>query len=151
MTRTLRRAALPALGLALACSLPGCGTAAIYHHVVTPLDLNANGLDLGQLHKSHSTVRVDPTSYISVEWGNRGIGEIARDHDFVTVDHADLEVLAIMGVYTQRFVHIYGVRRQPSEALSTSSTVSKTSTSSAKDSSSSGRNVSVRFSSDPPM
>jgi len=110
MAPTLTRAALPALGLVLACSLPGCGTAAIYHHVVTPLDINASGLELGAGHKSHSSIRIDPTAYIAVEWGNRGIGEIARHYDFVTVDHADLEVLSVMGVYTQRFVHIYGAR-----------------------------------------
>lgn len=104
------RALRAALCLALA-SLPGCGTALIYHHTVEPLDLNASGLDLGEGHKSRSSIRIDPTAYISVEWGNRGIGEIARSFDFVSVDHADVELLAVMGVYTQRFVHIYGARR----------------------------------------
>lgn len=106
--------------LLLALVSPGCslvfgGPAAIYHHTVEPLDLNATGLELGQAHKSRSTVRIEPYSYLVVEAGNRGIGEIARRYGFLTVDHADLEILSVMGVYTQRFVHVYGTRALPVE------------------------------------
>ena len=40
----------------------------------------------------------------------KGIGSIAKENGFKEVYYADLRTLSILGVWTQRFVTIYGAR-----------------------------------------
>ena len=80
----------------------------LFSHTVVPLDVNSSGEDLvggsGRLNTKHWSYLV------RLEWDGRGIGQIAKEHGFSHVDHADLEVLEFLGVWAQRHVLIYGTR-----------------------------------------
>jgi len=80
----------------------------LFSHTTVPLDVNASGEELigqsGHLDTKHWNYLV------TLEWDGRGIGQIAKEYGFSHVNHADLEVLYILGVWTQRHVHIYGTR-----------------------------------------
>ena len=81
----------------------------LFSHTVIPLDVNASG---GELAGRKGRLDTKHWSYlVTLEWDGRGIGQIAKEYGFSHVDHADLEVLRILGgVWTQRHVHIYGTR-----------------------------------------
>ncbi len=103
-----------ALLLVASLGLPGCGIGLIYTRVTTPLDTD--------FHET-PVVRDDDTGsgevntlqyYVRINWGDQGIGELAKKHGFEKVYYADLETLSILnGLFQQRTVHIYGERADP--------------------------------------
>lgn len=88
--------------LSVLAALPGC----LYTHITVPLDLN---LDVSQLPPRSERQDWKTFSYlVRVDWGSDGIGDTARAHGMETVHYADLEILRVLGFWTQRWVHVYG-------------------------------------------
>jgi hypothetical protein len=79
--------------------------------MTVPLDLDATGHNLPELSAADDSKHL--TYSVIVEWDGRGIGEIARAHGIDHVEYADLETLSVLGVWTQRHVHIYGTKATP--------------------------------------
>jgi hypothetical protein len=88
--------------LGTATLLTGC----IYTHVTVPLDANFDRTPVVQREADGSVNTFQ--YYIRVDWGDAGIGKIGKEHGFKKVHYADLEILRILGIWTQRSVHIYG-------------------------------------------
>lgn len=106
------RALLAAAALALLL-LPGCGI--LYRHVTKPLDLNLQGesvhIDNGErraLRNAESDTRHLTINSARVEWGNRGIGYLAKRFRMSQVNYADRETMTILWFWRQEWVHIYG-------------------------------------------
>jgi hypothetical protein len=105
--RRLARSLLPCL---LAAGLSGCGL--IYTHVTKPLgtDFTAQQIetfDGVSLHGRSSSKHLSGAS-LQVEWGNRGIGQLAKELGLHKIYFADIETLSILGLWRQRWIHIYG-------------------------------------------
>jgi len=95
--------------LATLLLLPGCGI--VYTHVITPFDTNLQGEQFGTNDGwktgERSTKHITLNS-LSVEWGDRGVGEIARLYGLEQIHYADFEVLSVLGIWTRRWIHLYG-------------------------------------------
>lgn len=89
--------------------LASCATGALYTHTVEPLTLNLEVTPVMADSGKGAVKRFQ--YYVDVEWDRNGIGAIAREHGFETVHYADLETFAILGIWRQRRVHVYGTRR----------------------------------------
>lgn len=100
---------LLALGiLAASCVVPsGCTTGVVFTRTVLPLDVNLDRTDVHQVSARNSSKRLQYRG-IRVEWGDSAIGEIAREHGIHSVRYADAETLSVLGIWTQRWVRIYG-------------------------------------------
>ena len=97
--------------LLLALSTPflgGCASGRIFTYTTEPLTTNLHETPYVSTGNSGDVKRFD--YYVSVEWDENGIGEIARKHGFEEVYYADLETLSVLGIWTQRRVHAYGRR-----------------------------------------
>jgi hypothetical protein len=98
--------------VSLACALPalaGC----IYAHTTRPLTTDLHGAPVVDEEASGDVKRFQ--YYVRVAWDSNAIGEIAKEHGFEEVYYADLETLRILGIWTQRWVHVYG-RKAASDA-----------------------------------
>ncbi len=98
-------------GLALALLTlwgTGCLPGLLYTHVTRPLDVNfdASPVQGDRAASSQKTLEY----YVRVDWGNIGIADIAKQHGFAKIHYADLETLSVLGIYHQRWVHVYGER-----------------------------------------
>ncbi|MBI1852708.1 MAG: hypothetical protein HYR85_20395 [Planctomycetes bacterium] len=93
--------------LAAAVALtPGC-IGILYRHTTEPLDENFRKTPAGVTKSGHGDVK-EIRYYASVTWDTNGIGDIAKANGINTVYYADLETLSVLGIWTQRTVHIYG-------------------------------------------
>jgi hypothetical protein len=45
---------------------------------------------------------------LQVDWGSTAIGDGMRAAGLTRVHYADLETLSILGLWTQRWIHLYG-------------------------------------------
>jgi len=95
--------------LGLAFVLPGCVSGLIYTHVTTPLDLDLNNTPVftgrQQAGKGDTkTIRY----YVQIDWDSNAIGDIAKKAGLTEVHYADLETLSVLGIWTQKTVHVYG-------------------------------------------
>ena len=86
----------------------GCVGGAIYSHVTVPMDLNLDRTPVHQeqVQDSWNTLQY----YIRVDWGSLGIGDIAKRQGLKHVYYADLETLTVLGLWRQRWAHVYGER-----------------------------------------
>lgn len=95
--------------LVITALLTGCGGGFIYTHTVEPLTLDMKRTPVAETMKTgaikHLSLR---NSSISVEWSSNAIGDVARKNGLEEVYFADLETLAVLGVWRQRTVHVYG-------------------------------------------
>jgi hypothetical protein len=107
----MRRAGRAALALVLLATTPGCLSGFIYTHTIVPLDVNLaeTPVHTERARGSWNSFRY----YIRVDWGSDGIGDVAKEHGFTRIDYADLETLSVLGIWTQRFAHVYGERAAP--------------------------------------
>jgi len=101
----LARNAVAWIGL-LGLFSTGCRSGVVFTHVVVPLDANFDRTVFQADSARDDTKRFQYR--VRIEWGDQAIGEIARRHGIHTVHYADLETLSILGVWTQRWVRIYG-------------------------------------------
>jgi len=104
--------------LVLLCTtLPGCVSGAIFTHVTVPLDVD---LDATPAHEDRFTHGFDDSwktlvipligigGRVQFDWGDMSIATAIEEADLETVHYADLETLSILGLWTQRWVHVYG-------------------------------------------
>lgn len=95
--------------LVLAAVLTGCGRGLIYTHITTPLDVNLHNTPV--FTGRAATAKGDTKRiryYVEVEWESNAIGDIMRRAGLTEVHYADLEILSVLGIWTQRFVNVYG-------------------------------------------
>ena len=99
----------------------GCLSGLIYRHTTEPFDLNANET-LAHVHAdagasadrgdSWKTLRL-PLRFvigndIQFDWGDMSTRQAISDAGIETVHFADLEIRSILGIWTQRWLHVYG-------------------------------------------
>jgi hypothetical protein len=101
------RLRITVLGLALGVLLPGCVSGFIYTHTVQPLTVNFQETPVAT-NKSNGDVKRFRYNFVDIQWDKNGIGEIAKKYGFKEIYYADLEILSILGIWTQRHVHVYG-------------------------------------------
>jgi hypothetical protein len=90
--------------LGLGCT--GCFSGVVFTHVVVPLDANFDRTLVQTGSARDDTKRFQYR--VRVEWGDQAVGEIAQRNGIETVHYADLETLSVLGVWSQRWVRIYG-------------------------------------------
>ena len=91
----------------------GCVSGAIYSHTTVPLDVNFEGAPQKPDHRGPSwkTLTIPVFYYggrLRFDWGSTAIGDAAERAGIETVYYADLETLSVLGVWTQRTIHVYG-------------------------------------------
>jgi hypothetical protein len=80
----------------------------IYTRVTVPLDVS---LDETPVHTDRASESWNTFQYyVQVDWGSDAPGDIAKQYGFTRVYYADLEVLSVLGIWTQRWAHVYGER-----------------------------------------
>lgn len=81
----------------------------IYTRITVPLDVNLNDTPVftGRRESAQGDTR-HIRYYVQVEWESNAIGDIMKKHGLTKVHYADLEILSVLGIWTQRFVHVYG-------------------------------------------
>ena len=90
-------------------SLTGCTSGIIFTHIVKPLDLNMDRTPVVSRTEAGDIKRFKVQGfYVDLQWDSNAIGEIAKQHGLETVYYADLEVLTVLGIWTQQTVHVYG-------------------------------------------
>ena len=100
--------------LALALVLPlagpvGCVRGLLVHHVVMPLDVDFNETPVQHHYAEDDTKRFQYR--VRIEWGDEGIGTIAKEHGLTEIHYADVETLSLLnGVWLQRWIRVYGSR-----------------------------------------
>ena len=95
--------------LGLTFVLTGCTSGLIYTHVTTPLDVNLNNTPV--FTGRRQTGKGDTKKiryYVDIEWDSNAIGDIMKQAGLTEVHYADLETLSVLGIWTQRTVHVYG-------------------------------------------
>ncbi len=87
--------------------LQGCGRGIIYTHTIRPLDLDMartpNDPDKGKGDIKHFRYYL-----VDIQWNSNAIGDIAKREGIETIQYADIEVLSVLGMWNQYWVHIYG-------------------------------------------
>ncbi len=108
----MRAVARSLLALAAAAGA-GCAgpRGALFTHTFQPLTTNFHATPAAGEASSGDVKEFD--YYVRVLWSDNGIGKIARQNGFARVDYADLETLSVLGIWTQRWVHVYGTRAIP--------------------------------------
>jgi hypothetical protein len=96
---------------AVLISSSGCLTGAIYTHTTVPLDVNLEDTPQKPERRGGSwkTIMI-PLYYVNpqFDWGSTGVGDAVERAGIETVYYADLETLSVLGVWTQRTIHVYG-------------------------------------------
>ena len=100
MSTTLHRSLLALLILS---ALSAC----VFRHTVTPLAIDFRATPV-QTRQARGDIKRLTYQNVTVEWGTNGIIENARRDGMSRVDFVDLEVLSILGIWTQTWVHVYG-------------------------------------------
>ncbi|HEB51756.1 MAG TPA: hypothetical protein ENI87_00735 [bacterium] len=93
---------------AFACTaLAGCVNGRIYTHIIEPLDINLRDSAIGEGTASSDSKDFN-YSYVRIVWGSYGVVDAAKAAGMEEVYFADLETLSILGIWTQRWIHVYG-------------------------------------------
>lgn len=89
--------------LLIAClGLQGC----LYSNTTRPLMTDFKSTDVGDDVSTGDVKRV--SFYVSVEWDENGIGEIAQANGISEIYYADIEQTRILFYWQKRKVHVYG-------------------------------------------
>ena len=96
------------LVLATTLLLVGCASprGLIYTHTTVPLVTDFRETPAGE-----RVERNDVKSfryYVRVDWNDNAIGSVAKEQGFEEIYYADLETLSVLGIWTQRWVHVVG-------------------------------------------
>lgn len=92
---------------ALALLLPGCTTGLVFTHTVRPLSTNFDATPVGE-REQEGDVKNLRVYNVEVQWDSNAVGDVAREHGFEELYYADLETFSVLGVWTQRTLHLYG-------------------------------------------
>ena len=107
MGRTIAVAVL----LVVTMGLSGCLSGAIYTHTTVPLDVNLEGAPAHPGHRGGSWKTLVIPLYVAnprFDWGSTAIGDALEQADLDTAYYADLETFSVLGIWTQRTIHVYG-------------------------------------------
>ncbi len=89
--------------------MSGCTAGLLYTHITIPLDVN---LDNTPVFTGRTATAKGDTKriryYVEIEWESNAIGDIMKRAGMTEVHYADLEILSVLGIWTQRYVHVYG-------------------------------------------
>lgn len=96
-------------------SLTGCIPGWAYTHTTRVLSTNFDQTPIVQRDSAEGSIKQFQLSRagLHIQWDNNAIGLIAKQHGFESVYYADLELLQILGIWTQSFVHVYGEPATP--------------------------------------
>ena len=95
-------------GLMLGLSACASPIGLLYTHTFEPLTTNFHRTPVVSEQAAGDTKQID--YYVRVLWSGNGIGEIAKQHGFERVYYADLETLRVLGIWTQEWAHVYGIK-----------------------------------------
>lgn len=102
------------IGLAAAgvCLLTAtaCANGFVYRRTVQPLTTDFDRTPVVGCAPGRDDLKQLRYRYLDFRWEGNGIGRIASDAGFDTIYYADVETLSILGVWTQRWVLVYGDR-----------------------------------------
>jgi hypothetical protein len=99
---------LLALGSCVAAPPVGASRGIVYTHVVRPLDIREHDTRVADLPAKKDDLKHFSYSVVNFIWGDTGVGEMARAAGFEEVLYADLETQSYFGIWTRRWVHVYG-------------------------------------------
>ncbi|MFK7741076.1 MAG: TRL domain-containing protein [Planctomycetota bacterium] len=100
-------AAVKLLGLLLCLPLGGCISGAIYQHTIEPLDVNYTNTPTGSKVGTSDRKGIE-FNYLRLAWDGDDIAGTAKKAGMTEVHYADREVLSILGIWRQDYVHVYG-------------------------------------------
>ena len=105
-TETMRRTCQLALLAATLVSTSCVGSGAIYTNVTRPLTTT---FEKAQVVEGSAEGNTKQFRYqVDFNWDSRAIGDIAKKAGLTEIFYADETVLSVLGVWTQRFVTVYG-------------------------------------------
>jgi len=94
-----------------ACALfalcTGCTFGLIYTHKIVPLTTNFDRTPVGERMERGDTKDIRIYN-IEVQWDSNAVGDVAREHGFEELYYADMETLSVLGIWTQKTLHLYG-------------------------------------------
>lgn len=85
----------------------------IYTHKFIPLDVNAyktqkaETISKGDIKHFHY--------YIDFRWDSNAIGDLVKRANIENLVNADLEILSVLSIWTQYWVHLYGTTKEKEE------------------------------------
>jgi hypothetical protein len=104
----------------IACSLisTGCISGAVYTNTTMPIDVNFDETPShrdsrrGDLRGSSWKTLVIPLvvaqGQLQIDWGDSSISSAMREAGIERAHYADIQTLSVLGLWTQRWVHVYG-------------------------------------------
>ncbi len=93
----------------LVAGIAGCSPYGyIYHHTTRPLDKNMMKSPSVASKASQNDIKHFSYNIIDIRRGSNGIGDSARTHGLTEIDFVDIETLRILGIWEQKYVHLYG-------------------------------------------
>ena len=84
------------------------GAGILYTHTVQPLTLHRGPIDVIESSNARGEGNQIDTPYASVGWTSNAIGAIAKKAGMKTIHYADMEMWSVLGIWSQRIVHVYG-------------------------------------------
>ena len=108
--RTAARALLIALLVFTLFASTGCLGGALFTWVTVPLDrdFDATPSSPGGRGTSQKRVVIPYPVRIQFDWGSTAIADGMRKAGITKAHYADVETRSFMGVWTQRWIHVYG-------------------------------------------
>ncbi|MBP2674064.1 MAG: hypothetical protein H6Q84_904 [Deltaproteobacteria bacterium] len=118
---------LAALVLAPVLLLSGCGSLGpvytyrsfglLYTHTVRPLTRHRDTVTVVPTGAASGNMKQIHFQYVSIEWDDNAIGEIAKKGGIETIHFADLETRSyVLNIWTRHTVHVYGTAAKPPAA-----------------------------------
>ncbi len=88
----------------------GCISGAIFQYTTVPIDVNLDETPAhtGERGPSWKTFVIPYPLRMQFHWGSTAIGDAIRYRGLTTVHYADLRTLSVLGLWTQRWVYVYG-------------------------------------------
>ena len=87
--------------------LSGCARGLFFTYTTEPLTTNFNRTLIVDQKVSGSVKTLQYNNY-RIDWGTMAIGEIAQRAGLDEAYYADVTTMTILGIWTQRWVHVYG-------------------------------------------
>lgn len=123
----MKRKRLAALALASILLLSGCGSLGtvyayrsfglLYTHTVRPLSRHRDPVSVAPMGAASGNMKQIQLQYVSIQWDDNAIGEIAKKGGIETIHYADLETRSyLLGLWTRHTVRVHGSAANPPAA-----------------------------------
>lgn len=91
----------------------GCVSGMIYSHTTRPLDVDFNNTpvhtgDRGDAWKTLVIPLIFVDGQVQFDWGDISVARAMAKANIATVHYADLEERSYLGLWTERWLHVYG-------------------------------------------